>query len=154
MGLRLCMACLCFSSFPRILYHILISYVMSTFGNGLWLTGLKRHISPSACFYNRSHSSLRLRPPYASTFFFFFLFLSGDLSTLDFSINFKYIKTVPKNSSQHSAGSSWHPLMRIYWGLRSLSSMLGVSPNNSNSWCLLSVYYTPGSVLSVLCVLR
>lgn len=119
--------CLCFSSFTRILYSILISWVMSTFGKGSWLTGLKRHISPTACFYNWSHSSLRHRPPYASTFFFLSVFVRGPLH-VGFQYKFQIYEDSSKNSSQHTLISLWTPLLRIHGGLRSLSSVVGVKP--------------------------
>lgn len=146
-----------------VLYSVLTSCIMSTFGKGSWLTGPKRRISSTACLYNWSHSSSRLRPPYAST-----LpppcFTKGPLH-IDFSVKytsnifrqFQKLQIYPdssKNVMQLKLSCLYSSLMKICWDLGLFSAVAGVSPNNDNSWILLlSVYYIPRTILRILCVL-
>lgn len=124
--LGFCMVCLCLSSFTQILYSILISCVMSTFGKGLWLMGLKRRISPTACFYNQSHSSLRLRPPYASTFFFFSVFIRGPQHT-GFQYKFQIYLDSSKNGTQHPLSSPSSPSWGFIKALEASHLLLGLA---------------------------
>lgn len=140
----LCRVCLCFSSLTQILYSILVSCVMSTFGNYSWLTELKRWISSPACFYHRSQTPA-FSPPYASTPL---AHPSGSLRGplhIDFSIDFKCNMTDPNTE----AGSPSVPALTPHetWAFMPISAPVGACYDNKRvRGCELHV---PGSGIAL-----